>query len=145
MAYGIDCGINYKNFEKWNAVVKMFNYPDIKTAIISEYEKHGSYVRTAEVFDVNEITIRNKLLAFGYPKINPKGRPNEHRRKQPSPTITKGIPFVECECPKCGTKHKMKILWRGRGTPKKFCPEHKRLSESVSDMCQEIFYDWRCN
>jgi hypothetical protein len=28
---------------------------------------------------------------------------------------------MECVCPKCGVTHRMKILWAGRGKPKKFC------------------------
>jgi len=28
---------------------------------------------------------------------------------------------LECVCPKCGITHRMKILWAGRGKPKKFC------------------------
>jgi uncharacterized protein (DUF983 family) len=28
---------------------------------------------------------------------------------------------MECLCPKCGITHRMKILWAGRGRPKKFC------------------------
>jgi uncharacterized protein (DUF983 family) len=28
---------------------------------------------------------------------------------------------MECVCPKCGVRHRLKILWAGRGTPKKFC------------------------
>jgi len=28
---------------------------------------------------------------------------------------------MECVCPKCGITHRMKILWSGRGKPKKFC------------------------
>lgn len=28
---------------------------------------------------------------------------------------------MECLCPKCGHSHRMKLLWAGRGTPKKFC------------------------
>jgi len=28
---------------------------------------------------------------------------------------------MECVCPKCGRSHRMKILWAGRGRPKKFC------------------------
>jgi hypothetical protein len=28
---------------------------------------------------------------------------------------------MECVCPKCGAIHRMKILWAGRGRPKKFC------------------------
>lgn len=29
--------------------------------------------------------------------------------------------YVECICPKCQIKHKKRMLWAGRGTPKKFC------------------------
>jgi hypothetical protein len=28
---------------------------------------------------------------------------------------------MECVCPKCGITHRLKILWAGRGKPKKFC------------------------
>jgi hypothetical protein len=28
---------------------------------------------------------------------------------------------MECICPRCGVTHRMKILWSGRGKPKKFC------------------------
>jgi hypothetical protein len=28
---------------------------------------------------------------------------------------------MECVCPKCGHSHRMKLLWAGRGRPKKFC------------------------
>jgi ssDNA-binding Zn-finger/Zn-ribbon topoisomerase 1 len=28
---------------------------------------------------------------------------------------------MECVCPKCGAHHRMKILWAGRGKPRKFC------------------------
>jgi hypothetical protein len=28
---------------------------------------------------------------------------------------------MECMCPRCGLVHRMKILWAGRGRPKKFC------------------------
>jgi uncharacterized protein (DUF983 family) len=28
---------------------------------------------------------------------------------------------MECICPKCGIIHRIKILWAGRGKPKKFC------------------------
>jgi len=28
---------------------------------------------------------------------------------------------MECTCPRCGISHRMKLLWAGRGMPKKFC------------------------
>ncbi|MFZ7124752.1 MAG: hypothetical protein ACOWWM_01180 [Desulfobacterales bacterium] len=41
---------------------------------------------------------------------------------------------IECVCPKCGTTHKLKLLWTGRGVPRKFCPICKHYSTSVSDI-----------
>ena len=29
---------------------------------------------------------------------------------------------TECMCPKCGARHRVKLLWTGRGIPRKFCP-----------------------
>lgn len=29
--------------------------------------------------------------------------------------------FVECICPKCGVRHKLKLCWTGSGVPRKFC------------------------
>ncbi len=44
---------------------------------------------------------------------------------------------VKCVCPKCGTNHRMKMLWTGRGRPKKFCPPCKIFVSSVeqTDFC----------
>jgi uncharacterized protein (DUF983 family) len=44
---------------------------------------------------------------------------------------------VKCVCPKCGTNHRMKMLWTGRGRPKKFCPPCKIFVSSVeqADFC----------
>jgi hypothetical protein len=44
---------------------------------------------------------------------------------------------VECICPKCGTRHKMKLLWAGRGKPKKYCPPCKIFVSTVEpiDSC----------
>ncbi len=28
---------------------------------------------------------------------------------------------MDCTCPRCRQTHRMKLLWAGRGTPKKFC------------------------
>jgi hypothetical protein len=44
---------------------------------------------------------------------------------------------VECICPKCGTHHKMKMLWTGRGMPKKFCQSCKTFVASIEpvDFC----------
>jgi hypothetical protein len=44
---------------------------------------------------------------------------------------------VECVCPKCGSHHQMKILWTGRGMPKKFCPPCKTFVSSIDpiDIC----------
>ncbi len=44
---------------------------------------------------------------------------------------------VECICPKCGLAHRMKLLWSGRGKPKKYCPSCKSFVASIepSDFC----------
>jgi hypothetical protein len=44
---------------------------------------------------------------------------------------------VKCRCPKCGSIHRMKMLWTGRGTPKKFCPPCKIFVSSLEhvDFC----------
>lgn len=41
---------------------------------------------------------------------------------------------IDCICPKCGTTHKLKMLWTGRGVPRKFCPICKHYSTSINDM-----------
>lgn len=40
---------------------------------------------------------------------------------------------TECLCPKCGTRHRVKLLWTGRGMPRKFCPVCKHYSSSIND------------
>ena len=44
---------------------------------------------------------------------------------------------VECVCPKCGTSHRMKMLWSGRGKPKKYCPPCKSFVSTLEpvDFC----------
>ena len=44
---------------------------------------------------------------------------------------------VECICPKCGTGHRMKLLWSGRGKPKKYCPPCKSFVSTIEtlDFC----------
>lgn len=40
---------------------------------------------------------------------------------------------TECICPKCGTRHRVKLLWTGRGKPRKFCPICKHYSNTLND------------
>ena len=44
---------------------------------------------------------------------------------------------VKCVCPKCGAIHRMKLVWTGRGKPKKFCPPCKIFVSSIEhvDFC----------
>ena len=44
---------------------------------------------------------------------------------------------VECICPKCGIAHRMKLLWTGRGKPKKYCPPCKSFVSTIEpiDCC----------
>ena len=41
--------------------------------------------------------------------------------------------LTECMCPNCGTHHRAKMLWTGRGMPRKFCPTCKHYSQSISE------------
>jgi hypothetical protein len=45
---------------------------------------------------------------------------------------------VECVCPKCGVGHRMKLLWSGRGKPKKYCPTCKSFVSTIEpiDYCR---------
>lgn len=40
---------------------------------------------------------------------------------------------TECMCPKCGARHRVKLLWTGRGMPRKFCPICKHYASSIND------------
>lgn len=44
---------------------------------------------------------------------------------------------VECICPKCGTSHRLKLLWSGRGKPKKYCQPCKSFVSTIEsiDFC----------
>jgi hypothetical protein len=44
---------------------------------------------------------------------------------------------IECICPKCGIGHRMKLLWSGRGKPKKYCPPCKSFVSTIEtlDFC----------
>jgi len=44
---------------------------------------------------------------------------------------------VECICPKCGIAHRMKLLWSGRGKPKKYCQPCKSFVSTIEspDFC----------
>ena len=44
---------------------------------------------------------------------------------------------LECICPKCGAAHRMKLLWSGRGKPKKYCPSCKSFVATMEpiDFC----------
>ena len=44
---------------------------------------------------------------------------------------------VECICPKCSAVHRMKLLWSGRGKPKKYCPSCKSFVGTIEpiDFC----------
>ena len=44
---------------------------------------------------------------------------------------------VECICPKCGISHRMKLLWSGRGKPKKYCQSCKSFVSTIesTELC----------
>lgn len=41
--------------------------------------------------------------------------------------------YIKCICPNCGCTHKKKIIWSGRGKPRKFCPTCQDISRRVGD------------
>ena len=57
--------------------------------------------------------------------------------------ISKDLPNTECLCPKCGTKHMMKLLWIGRGTPRKFCANCRKIRNEIADVHHERNFQWR--
>lgn len=48
--------------------------------------------------------------------------------------VTEKSRSTECICPKCSARHKLKMLWTGRGIPRKFCPICKHYSTSINDL-----------
>lgn len=48
-------------------------------------------------------------------------RKKYYRRPYEERGISSNESWTECFCPKCETKHKVKMNWIGRGTPKIFC------------------------
>jgi len=44
---------------------------------------------------------------------------------------------VECICPKYGISHRLKLLWSGRGKPKKYCQPCKSFVSTIEsiDFC----------
>lgn len=69
------------------------------------------------------VSKRNQLLKKGDPAVR------RIRMKEP---LT-----VNCVCPKCGSHHRMKLIWTGRGEPKKFCPPCKIFVSTIEhvDLC----------
>jgi hypothetical protein len=41
---------------------------------------------------------------------------------------------VECVCPKCGVSHRAKLLWSGRGKPKKYCQPCKTFVSTIESV-----------
>ena len=66
---------------------------------------------------------RNQLLKDGNAAV--------HRIRMKEPLT------VNCVCPKCGSHHRMKLIWTGRGEPKKFCPPCKIFVSTIEqvDLC----------
>ena len=64
MSWGIDNGLRYSSFEDWKKISKDLGYPDIKTAIISEYKRLGGMKETAAIFNCSTQTIFRKLKGY---------------------------------------------------------------------------------
>jgi hypothetical protein len=39
--------------------------------------------------------------------------------------------FVICECPKCGLEHKIKMIWIGKGLPRKYCSQCNSIVKNI--------------
>jgi transposase-like protein len=53
--------------------------------------------------------------------------------------VTSEQQITECLCPKCGSVHRMKIKWIGRGIPRKFCEKCKsKIQSDVFGFCYEV-------
>ena len=48
---------------------------------------------------------------------------------------------VLCICPKCKVEHMVEMVWIGGCTPRKYCPEHKKLGCKS----EECVYDFTFN
>lgn len=48
-------------------------------------------------------------------------------------SLLMGEKSTECICPKCGGRHRVKLMWTGRGMPRKFCPVCKHYANSIND------------
>jgi hypothetical protein len=42
--------------------------------------------------------------------------------------------YIKCICPNCGNVHKKKMIWVGRGKPRKFCPTCQDISRRVGEL-----------
>jgi hypothetical protein len=42
---------------------------------------------------------------------------------------TKSI--ILCDCPMCGLEHKVKMIWIGRGRPKKYCSRCNGIAKNI--------------
>jgi hypothetical protein len=62
-----------------------------------------------------------------------KGNRDAEQRIEDIQSICLREKSTECLCPKCGTRHRVKLLWTGRGMPRKFCPICKHYSNSIND------------
>jgi hypothetical protein len=61
------------------------------------------------------------------------GKSDAEKRIEGIQSICLSEKKTECVCPKCGARHRVKLLWTGRGMPRKFCPICKHYSISIDD------------
>ncbi|BBO86116.1 hypothetical protein [Desulfosarcina ovata] len=57
-------------------------------------------------------------------------QPNKNNERQQFKT---GKAFVSCVCPKCASHHNVFMMWTGRGTPRKYCPNCRPLVAGYDD------------
>lgn len=76
MSYGSEDGIRFTFFQDLKDRVEELGYPSIKAAIIGEYERTGGSNPAGKRLKLSGSTIHNKLKAYGYEGIKPRGGPN---------------------------------------------------------------------
>lgn len=62
-----------------------------------------------------------------------KGNNKNEKRIESIQSICLSEKSTDCICPKCGARHRVKLLWTGRGIPRKYCPICKHYANTIDE------------
>ena len=79
-------------------------------------------------------TPQSQILNGGLTVKTAKGNSDTEKRIECIQSICLKEKKTECVCPKCGARHRIKLLWTGRGMPRKYCPICKHYANVISDI-----------